>query len=90
MLKRGYAALAPYLPGLVCVAGPVMPSLLRAVTLLAGYMGSRRGVIRPSSVCNYLLLSVSPSRQPHTLQSGGGEGGGAKVQPRASLQDIIL
>lgn len=51
----------PYLSTRVCVAVPLMPSLLRTVTLLAGDMGGC--VIRLCSVCNDLAWSCSLSGQ---------------------------
>lgn len=51
----------PYLSTRVFVAVPLMSSLLRAVTLLAGYMGCCLCVIRLCSVCNEFAWSRSLS-----------------------------
>lgn len=51
----------PYLSTRVCVAVPIMSSLLRAVTLLAGDMRGCLCVIRLRSVFNDLAWSCSLS-----------------------------
>lgn len=79
----------PYLSTRVCVAVPVMLSLLRAVTLLAGDMGGCLCVIRLCSVCNDLAWSRSLYQALQTATVGvrrwGKREEGARPSPRASL-----